>query len=721
MASTRITGSVRSTRPQAPTQPAVRRNTQRAIAAPTDQFQPARRSASPVALAAPQVQAAAAQAEVWGPGGSITNTNAAYPVDAPIQGDPNARSADVYSQVINQFDVENNPRYAQRDGNTYCNIFAWDVTRAMGTEIPHWVDNAGNPMPYGQGHELDANGVNQWLNSQGGNYGWQEVSPDQAQAMANQGFPVVASWDNVGDIGHIAVVRPGAINGNGPETAQAGGENWNDGHVYDSFPRGAQVQYFVNTTGQVAQPKPSGDPAVTQLVTDAYHNVLRRDPDQDGLNNWNNAAQSMAQQGKSKGEIASWLNDQFQSSVEAQALRLTDQTFQQVLGRDVSGSRGYWHEQAVTMMRDQGKSADEVKAFLTQNLMNSKEYALGHVDQVVSDTFQQELGRADTNDDYWHQVGRQMANDGKSLDDIRGYLKTQFDNSTEYKLDHVDQLVSDTFQQELGRPDTTDDYWHQVGRQMVQDGKSLDEIQGYLKQQFDSSEEYRLNHPEQTITQLYQQLLNRAPDPEGMKTWTDYANQLKGQGKSADQIRDAIADQIKGSPEYLQLHPTGDVSNLPKTGNAFIDSHVQAAIEAQRKTGVPASLTLAQALIESGAGQSSLAATYNNYFGIKGSGTAGSVSLPTTEYVNGSPITVNADFAVYNNAEESFEAHGQLIAGTHPGWTPYYAVPWAQYQQDHDAYALARGIAHIYATDPNYAETITNVMQQYDLTRFDNL
>lgn len=649
--------------PPPPPPPAPERPASPAVQPIADHFQAAPTASAPVALAVQPRPTLAAQREVWGPGGSITNTNAAYPADAPVQGDPDARSADTYNRVIDQFDVENNPRYAQRNGNTYCNIFAWDVTRAMGTEIPHWVDDAGNPVGYDQGHELDANGVNQWLNAQGGKYGWKEVGPEQAQALANQGFPVVASWDNVGSIGHIAVVRPGEANGNGPATAQAGSENWSHGHVYDSFPRSAHVQYFVNQTGQVAQPKPPGDPAITQLVTNAYQNVLRRDPDQSGLLNWNAAAQSMAKQGKSKEEIASWLNQQFKASPEAKALAVTDQTFEEVLGRDVSNSRGYWHEKAVTMMRDQGKSAQETHDFLKRNLLASKEYALDHVDQVVSDTFQKELGRPDTSDDYWHQVGRQMANDGKSLDDIRSFMKSQFD----------------------------------------------------------SSEEYRLGHPEQMITQLYQKLLGRAPDPQGMKTWTDLANQLRAQGRSADQIRDTIAGKIEGSAEYQGLHPTGDVSNLPKTGNAFIDSHAADAIEAQRKTGVPASLTLAQALIESGSGKSSLAATYNNYFGIKGTGTAGSVTLPTTEYVNGRKVTVDAPFAVYHDAEESFEAHGELIAGTHPGWVAYYAKPWAQYQKDHDAYALAQGIAHIYATSPSYADTITNVMRQYDLTRFDDV
>ena len=202
--------------------------------------------------------------------------------------------------------------------------------------------------------------------------------------------------------------------------------------------------------------------------------------------------------------------------------------------------------------------------------------------------------------------------------------------------------------------------------------------------------------------------------------------------RSADALDQALKGQKPSSPPVSTGGTGGsgstggsapiDPATLPKTGNAFLDKYAAQALEAQRKTGVPASITLAQAMLESGSGESSLAAKYNNFFGIKGTGTAGSVSLPTTEYdQNGVSHSVNQNFAVYNNPTESFTAHGQLIAGTNPNWTPYYAQPWAQYQKDHDAIGLARGIGHIYATDPSYAEKIVKIMQNYDLTRFDKL
>ncbi len=178
------------------------------------------------------------------PAEGVTNTNGAQTVTPSVTGDPSHRTRAIYDNVINQFAVEVNPRYFPRGGNTYCNIFASDVMQAMGAPLPHWVDNAGNPTPDGVGRELNANDTNLWLNAHGPSHGWQKVSAEEAQERANQGHPVVASWNNPGGIGHIGVVRPGEM-GNGPALAQAGSLNTNSAHVYDIFPREG-TEYWVH-------------------------------------------------------------------------------------------------------------------------------------------------------------------------------------------------------------------------------------------------------------------------------------------------------------------------------------------------------------------------------------------------------------------------------------------------------------------------------------------
>ena len=70
-------------------------------------------------------------------------------------------------------------------------------------------------------------------------------------------------------------------------------------------------------------------------------------------------------------------------------------------------------------------------------------------------------------------------------------------------------------------------------------------------------------------------------------------------------------------------------------------------------------MTIAQAIDESGWGQSVLASQDHNLFGIKGDGPAGADWQPTQEYENGQWVTINAAFRVYNNVTESIDDHAR--------------------------------------------------------------
>mgnify|MGYP001322700553 CR=1 FL=1 len=222
------------------------RRAERRPARAADEFTPAAAPA-PVALAPPPVIY-----DGITPATGTTNRNAGQEVNAPYQNRPGERSRSAYDNAINQFAVANNPRYVPRDSDgdgwqdTFCNIFVSDVTRAMGTPIPHRIDANGNPSLTSP-DELDANRTNWWLHAHGARHGWRQVSAEEAQALANQGFPAVASWRNPNGIGHIGMVRPGELE-NGPALAQAGAWNTNSAHVYDVFPRGA-TEFWVNDSG----------------------------------------------------------------------------------------------------------------------------------------------------------------------------------------------------------------------------------------------------------------------------------------------------------------------------------------------------------------------------------------------------------------------------------------------------------------------------------------
>ena len=144
---------------------------------------------------------------------------------------------------------------------------------------------------------------------------------------------------------------------------------------------------------------------------------------------------------------------------------------------------------------------------------------------------------------------------------------------------------------------------------------------------------------------------------------------------------------------------------------AFIDEVAPGAVAAQRQYGVPAAVTIAQAIDESGWGQSSLAIRDHNLFGIKGAGPAGSDVLPTQEYEGGQPVTRMAPFRAYDNFAQSIEDHGKLLATS-----GYYGQAMAE-RQDPNAFATA--LTGVYATDPDYGPKLIGLMRTYDLYRYD--
>lgn len=165
---------------------------------------------------------------------------------------PGERNGAVYRRVLDQFNVENNPRYAVNKrgvGDTYCNIYVWDATRAMGAEIPHYIDPATyEPRYYPDtkgARELNVPGMCDWLNKKGGEYGWFTVSDQQAQAMANAGYPVIALTQS-----HVSMVSPSADGQFDPKRgvaiAQAGSKLINSGYISQVYRNTGSVVYYAH-------------------------------------------------------------------------------------------------------------------------------------------------------------------------------------------------------------------------------------------------------------------------------------------------------------------------------------------------------------------------------------------------------------------------------------------------------------------------------------------
>lgn len=142
----------------------------------------------------------------------------------------------------------------------------------------------------------------------------------------------------------------------------------------------------------------------------------------------------------------------------------------------------------------------------------------------------------------------------------------------------------------------------------------------------------------------------------------------------------------------------------------FIAALTPAAVASQAKTGIPASFTIAQAALESGWGKS---APGFNLFGIKAdSSWRGDVqTLPTTEYIGGKPITVQARWRKYPTWQGSIDDHAAFLL-KNPRYKPAFAFK--------DGQQFTRAVARAgYATDPAYAEKVIRVITAYNLDQLD--
>ena len=150
--------------------------------------------------------------------------------------------------------------------------------------------------------------------------------------------------------------------------------------------------------------------------------------------------------------------------------------------------------------------------------------------------------------------------------------------------------------------------------------------------------------------------------------------------------------------------------------NKFIKEIAPISQEIQNNYHILASITIAQACLESDWGRSSLSSKYNNYFGIKGNNGPNTVTLETKEFVDGHWIKKKANFMVYKSMEDSMKDHAELLKnGTSWNENQYQEVIDAKDYQAASQALLRAG----YATDPDYARKLIQIINQYNLNRFD--
>ena len=140
---------------------------------------------------------------------------------------------------------------------------------------------------------------------------------------------------------------------------------------------------------------------------------------------------------------------------------------------------------------------------------------------------------------------------------------------------------------------------------------------------------------------------------------------------------------------------------------AYIDQYAEYAMEQMRRYGIPASVTLAQGIIESAEGKSMLSRTANNHFGVKGEFDG--------QYVRADDDKPNEKFKKYDNVGQSYEDHSKVLMGER------YQKYTRNLSPD-DYKGWAAGIkAGGYATAKNYVSTIVGVIEGANLQKYDQM
>ena len=139
----------------------------------------------------------------------------------------------------------------------------------------------------------------------------------------------------------------------------------------------------------------------------------------------------------------------------------------------------------------------------------------------------------------------------------------------------------------------------------------------------------------------------------------------------------------------------------------YIEKFAPLAVEEMQRSGIPASVTLAQAFLESRYGESELASEFNNHFGIKCHNDWKGARTYYDDNVKGEC------FRVYSDASESFRDHSDFLR-YQDRYKSLFDLKITDYK------GWARGLkAAGYATDPSYAVKLIQIIEEYDLTKYD--
>ncbi len=171
----------------------------------------------------------------------------------------------------------------------------------------------------------------------------------------------------------------------------------------------------------------------------------------------------------------------------------------------------------------------------------------------------------------------------------------------------------------------------------------------------------------------------------------------------------SILDGLDGSFHFSQNQTT----------DQFLKKIADDAQEIGQKEGIYASVMMAQAILESGSGNSLLSSEPNhNLFGIKGSYKESSVTFNTLEQdSSGQSYQIRAQFRKYPSYKESLEDYADLIKNGLTGNPDFYKPTWKSETKDYKE--ATKYLEGRYATDRQYSQKLNAIIEAYDLTKYD--
>lgn len=144
----------------------------------------------------------------------------------------------------------------------------------------------------------------------------------------------------------------------------------------------------------------------------------------------------------------------------------------------------------------------------------------------------------------------------------------------------------------------------------------------------------------------------------------------------------------------------------PSTTSLYVEQYAKIAMEQMRSAKIPASITLAQGILESGSGRGRLAVEANNHFGIKCHGWKGAKIYHDDD-------RAQECFRKYNKAELSYKDHSEFLTGR-----KRYAKLFKLRQDDYKGWAKGLKAAG-YATDRKYPQKLIGLIERYKLYEYD--